>query len=177
MPPLRPPKSAPSGWQIQRVDGADRVSQRARCRFRNPARRLPPAAVQNAAPLTLPLRKTRMLRRCSSRTILTATSLLLAQPTIAAKRACGHRPAGCPAAQLNVVDRAVEMPIAIAAQLFGHVTECRRRDGSPASAAAPSYRRSEPPRWSRLPVASPYRCPASRPDRASSACRTAAGGE
>ena len=41
-------------------------------------------------PLTLPQRKIRMLRFCSSRTILTATSLLLAQPTMAAKP--GMRP-------------------------------------------------------------------------------------
>ena len=34
-------------------------------------------------PLTLPLRKMRMPRLCSSRTILTATSLFLAQPTTA----------------------------------------------------------------------------------------------
>ena len=61
-------------------------------------------------PLTLPQRKIRMLRLCSSRTILTATSLLLAQPTMAAE--AGHAAVhqlDAPGAQLDVVDRAVEL--------------------------------------------------------------------
>ena len=36
-------------------------------------------------PLTFPERKVKMLRRCNSRTTLTAVSLFLAQPTMAAK--------------------------------------------------------------------------------------------
>jgi RecA-family ATPase len=63
-------------------------------------------------PLTLPLRKVRMLRRCSSRTILTATSLDLAAADDGGK--AGHAAVhqlDAPGAQLDVVDRAVQVAV------------------------------------------------------------------